>query len=750
MKGENSRVLLKRLRDSLAEPGKGQARLDRIVKIIASSMQAEVCSIYLKKDIKTLELFATQGLKADAVHFTTLKIGQGLVGQIAQNSIAINTSNAPETKGYRFMPETGEEIFTSFLGVPIQRLGEILGVLIVQNSFPRKYNDDEVYGLEIIAMVIAEMTELGEFTEPSNTEITAQHNHAVTFKGIVGNEGIAIGKVFLHDPVIKIQNPIADDPRSEKAKLALAFKKLQLEAKEMLNKNLDNKSGEYLEVFEAYQMFARDKGWRKRMEASIQRGLAATVAVEKEQTETRARMSRISDPYIRDRLHDLDDISNRLMRILTKTEVKIDKKALTNSILVARNIGPGELLDYGPNLLGVILEDGSVGSHASIVARALAIPLVVKADRIRREAQNGDLIILDANSGQLYLRPENSIQKAYIDKLATHEAAQEQFLELKNKPAQSTDGEKINLMINAGMVIDLPFLEKSGAEGIGLYRTELQFLTQAKVPKRSEQVQFYSRILDIAAGKPVNFRTLDIGSDKILPYIKRLKEPNPALGWRAVRLTLQRQGIMKMQIQAIIRGAKGRPIRILFPFIAEVEEFRVARQLVLSQVKKEKALKHPVPTDIKIGAMLETPSLAFTTDEFFKLTDFISIGGNDLKQFFFAADRENELVRRRYDTLNFSYLNFLETIIKRAKLFKTPLNFCGEDAGKPVEAIALIALGLRSLSMRPSSIGRVKSLIRSISIQEARSVMEEARANGKNCAREDLINWLVKVQAPYY
>ena len=384
MKGENSRVLLKRLRDSLAEPGKGQARLDRIVKIIASSMQAEVCSIYLKKDIKTLELFATQGLKADAVHFTTLKIGQGLVGQIAQNSIAINTSNAPETKGYRFMPETGEEIFTSFLGVPIQRLGEILGVLIVQNSFPRKYNDDEVYGLEIIAMVIAEMTELGEFTEPSNTEITAQHNHAVTFKGIVGNEGIAIGKVFLHDPVIKIQNPIADNPRSEKAKLALAFKKLQLEAKEMLNKNLDNKSGEYLEVFEAYQMFARDKGWRKRMEASIQRGLAATVAVEKEQTETRARMSRISDPYIRDRLHDLDDISNRLMRILTKTEVKIDKKALKNSILVARNIGPGELLDYGPNLLGVILEDGSVGSHASIVARALAIPLVVKADRNRR------------------------------------------------------------------------------------------------------------------------------------------------------------------------------------------------------------------------------------------------------------------------------------------------------------------------------------------------------------------------------
>ena len=735
MKGENSRVLLKRLRDSLAEPGKGQARLDRIVKIIASSMQAEVCSIYLKKDIKTLELFATQGLKADAVHFTTLKIGQGLVGQIAQNSIAINTSNAPETKGYRFMPETGEEIFTSFLGVPIQRLGEILGVLIVQNSFPRKYNDDEVYGLEIIAMVIAEMTELGEFTEPSNTEITAQHNHAVTFKGIVGNEGIAIGKVFLHDPVIKIQNPIADNPRSEKAKLALAFKKLQLEAKEMLNKNLDNKSGEYLEVFEAYQMFARDKGWRKRMEASIQRGLAATVAVEKEQTETRARMSHISDPYIRDRLHDLDDISNRLMRILTKTEVKIDKKALKNSILVARNIGPGELLDYGPNLLGVILEDGSVGSHATIVARALAIPLVIKADRIRREAQNGDLIILDANSGQLYLRPEDSIQKAYIDKLATHEAAQEQFLELKNKPAQSTDGEKINLMINAGMVIDLPFLEKSGAEGIGLYRTELQFLLRKKIPRRSELSGIYSRVLDAAGNLPVVFRTLDIGSDKVLPYMTRVTEPNPALGWRAIRVGLDKPGVLRMQLQAFLRGASGRPLTIMFPFVSLPSEYYAARKEMDKAIDREIRLGHPVPEQIKIGAMLETPALAFAPNNFLQNVDFLSIGGNDLKQFFYAADRENELVRKRYDTLDSSYLKFLQHIVRRCEQTDTKLSYCGEDAGRPFEALCLAAIGIDTLSMRPPSIGPVKHLLLKTDLQELGKVIENAFVEGSSSLR---------------
>ena len=750
MKRVHSRVLLKRLRDSLAEPGRGQARLDRIVKLIASSMNAEVCSIYLKKDVETLELFATEGLRAGAVHFTKLKIGQGLVGKIANTAILINTSNAPETKGFRFMPETGEEVFPSFLGVPIQRLGEILGVLIVQNSFSRTYNADEVYGLEIVAMVIAEMTELGEFTEAHGTEIAAQHNYAATFEGIVGNEGIAIGKVFLHDPMIRIENPIADNPKTEKAKLSIAFKKLQAEAKKMSDKTLQNKTGEYLEVFEAYQMFARDKGWRKRMEASIEGGLAAAVAVEKEQSEMRSRMSRLADPYIRDRLYDLDDISNRLIRILTKTDVKIDKEKIKNAILVARNIGPGELLDYGSNISGIILEEGSVGSHATIVARALAIPLVVKTNGIRRESRDGDLVILDADHGYSYLRPKKTIEKVYADKLTIQEVAQGQYLELKNKPAETTDGIKITLMMNAGLMVDLPFLEKSGAEGIGLYRTELQFLTQEKVPKRLEQVEFYSHILDVAAGKPVNFRSLDIGSDKILPYLKRLKEPNPALGWRAIRITLERSGIMRMQIQALIRGAQGRPIRIIFPFVTELDEFKHARRIVLAEIEKEKKLNHIVPEEIKIGAMLETPSLAFSTDEFFQLTDFISIGGNDLKQFFFAADRENELVRARYDSLNLSYLNFLEGIVTRAKSFNTPINFCGEDAGKPAEAVALLAIGLTNLSMRAVSIGRIKSLIRSISLKEAKSILANARASGKNSIRKDITNWLIKINASHY
>ncbi len=749
-KGVNSRVLLKRLRDSLAEHGTGQERLDSIVKLIASSMKAEVCSIYLKRDHQILELFSTEGLKADAVHLTKLKVGEGLVGKIAQNSIPINTANAPQTKGFRFIPEIGEEIFQSFLGVPIQRLGEILGVLIVQNSFQRRYDEDEVYGLEIVAMVLAEMTELGEFTEAQGNEFVAQHNHPVISDAIIANEGIAIGKVLLHDPKIKIKNPIADNPKAEKAKLSKAFKKLEDEVESMIAKTFYDETNESMEVFEAYQMFARDKGWRKRMEASIERGLAAAVAVEKEQSETRVRMSRLADPYIRDRLHDLDDISNRLIRILTNTEVRIDKTKIKNAILIARNIGPGDLLDYRENISGAILEEGSLGSHATIVARALAIPLLVTVSNIRGEAQSDDLVVLDANQGRVYLRPNTNILKAYADKLSVQKAAQEQYYQVKNEPATTKDGVTVKLMMNAGLMIDLPFLEKSGAEGIGLYRTELQFLTQTRIPKRSEQVEYYSKILDLAKGKPVNFRSLDIGSEKILPYIRRIKEPNPALGWRAIRVTLARKGIMRMQVQALIRGAKGRPIRIMFPFIAELSEFKVARNIVLNEVRRETSLNRIVPKDIKIGAMLETPSLAFSSDEFFELSDFISIGGNDLKQFFFAADRDNELVRKRYDCLDLSYLNFLSQIICRAKSFHTPISFCGEDAGKPVDALALLAIGFNSLSMRASSIGRIRLLVRHISMIKIKKLIEKARSNGSNSVREDLTNYLVEIKAPYF
>jgi phosphotransferase system enzyme I (PtsP) len=390
----------------------------------------------------------------------------------------------------------------------------------------------------------------------------------------------------------------------------------------------------------------------------------------------------------------------------------------------------------------VVLEEGSVGSHAAIVARALAIPLVIHAKGITTEALNGDAILVDGDQGLVHLRAEETIARSFRDKIAMQAEAQKRYASLRDLPATTRDGVTVELHMNAGLMADLPSLVGSGAEGVGLFRTELQFLIRNKMPQRAELASLYARVMDAAKGRPVAFRTLDIGSDKVLPYMKPNDEPNPAMGWRAIRVGLDKPGVLRMQLQALLRASNGRALQVMFPFISEFGEFQEARGHMLREIHRERSLGHTVPVSIEIGAMLETPSLAYAPDAFFRLTDFISIGGNDLKQFFFAADRENERVRKRYDTLNLSFLGFLEHVVGRCAPFDTKLSFCGEDAGRPVEALAFAAIGLRRLSMRPASIGPVKALLRSVDLSRARAIIDQARADGAETARPALMEWL--------
>ncbi|MDP4032437.1 MAG: phosphoenolpyruvate--protein phosphotransferase [Pseudorhodobacter sp.] len=734
-----SRKLLRRLRDSLALPGKGQDRLDRITHLIADSMGTEVCSIYLFRDADTLELCATEGLKKSAVHTTRLKLGEGLVGRVARSASPVNTANAPAEKGFRFMPETGEDIFSSFLGVPIQRVGEKLGVLVVQSKQARQFSEDAVYALEVVAMVVAEMAELGAFLG-DDEQISALHKQSVTIRGATGQEGSAEGQVWLHEPRVVVTNPVADDPLTEIERIRAAVGALRVSVDDLLSAaSLDK---EQKQVLEAYRMFAHSRGWLRRMEEDIALGLSAEAAVEKEQSATRARLEQVPDAYLRDRLHDLDDLSNRLLRILTGQGSDTGAELPENPVLVARNIGPGELLEYGRKLRGVVLEEGSVGSHASIVARALAIPLVIHATRITTEALNGDHILVDGDQGIAHLRPDDTIARAFRDKIAMQASAQERYASLRNLPAQSKCGTVTALQMNAGLMADLPSMESSGADGVGLFRTELQFLVRNKMPKRDELARIYATVIAAADGRRVAFRTLDIGSDKVLPYMKPHDEPNPAMGWRAIRVGLDKTGVLRMQLQALIRASQGRDLCVMFPFISEFDEFSAARDHLLREIDREATMGHRVPAKVEIGAMLETPSLAFAPDAFFKLADFVSIGGNDLKQFFFAADRENERVRRRYDTLNVSFLRFLRQIIGRCAATATSLSFCGEDAGRPIEAVCLAALGLRTLSMRPASIGPVKALLRQVDLREARAVIDAACASGAASVRPAVMDWL--------
>ena len=738
-----SRKLLQRLRDTLAAPGASQDRLDNITHHIADSIGAEVCSVYLFRDPQTLELCATEGLRPEAVHQTRLRLGEGLVGRVARTGQPINTADAPAEPGFRFMPETGEEVYPSFLGVPIQRVGEKLGVLVVQSRQSRRFTEDECYGMEVVAMVLAEMAELGAFAGGSNDGVTARHRFPAVFRGTSGQEGAAEGHVWLHEPRVVVTNPVGDDPQRERARLAegVAMLRSRLDA---LLADLSLGGGDHADVMETFRMFANSRSWMRRMEEDIDLGLSAEAAVEKEQGQARARLERATDPYLRERLHDLDDLSNRLLRILTGQGRDTGAEMPENPILVARNIGPAELLDYGRKLRGVVLSEGSVGSHAAIVARALAIPLVVNAGRIAVEALNGDAIFVDGDTGIVHLRPEDSVAAAFRDKIAMQAEAQKRYADLRGLPAVATCGTRIELYMNAGLMADLPSLEGSGAEGVGLFRTELQFLTRTRVPRRGDLATLYRKVMDNAQGKPVVFRTLDIGSDKVLPYMKPQDEPNPAMGWRAIRLGLDKRGVLRMQLQALLRAGAGRPLEIMFPFVAEPSEFTRARAILGEQLERERQLGHELPTSIRVGAMLETPSIAFAPRSFFTSCDFLSIGGNDLKQFFFAADRENEAVRRRYDTLSPAFLSLLKQIVDRCDEAGVPLSFCGEDAGRPIEAATLAALGLRKLSMRPASIGPVKHLFRRIDLSELSRVVAGGMESDAETLRPAITDWLAR------
>lgn len=735
-----SRKLLGRLRDTMAEDSAGQARLDKIVHLIAHSMQTEVCSIYLFRDSETLELCATEGLQPESVHQTRMRLGEGLVGRVAKTRSLVNTKDAPSAKGFRYMPETGEERFSSFCGVPIQRLGDPMGVLVVQSREAREFVADEIYALEVVAMVLAEMTELGAFVG-DGAALSARHQQPVMFRGSTGQEGAAEGQVYLHEPRVVVTNPISDDPKAELVRLNDAVNTLRISVDDMLSDTSTNDT-EQKQVMEAYRMFANSKSWMKRMEADIANGLSAEAAVEKEQSLARSRMGQATDSYLRDRLHDLDDLSNRLLRILTGQGTDTGAEMPDNPVLVARNIGPAELLDYGKRLKGIVLEEGSVGSHAAIVARAWAIPLVIHADGITTEALNGDYILVDGDQGIAHLRPDETVQSAFKDKIAMQTRAQERYASIRDQQAISLDGVQISLNMNAGLMADLPSLPSSGADGVGLFRTELQFLIRNQMPRRAELSALYARVMDAAGGRRVAFRTLDIGSDKVLPYMKPNDEPNPAMGWRAIRVGLDKPGVLRMQLQALIRAANGRHLTVMFPFVAQHQEFQSARNEMDKALDRERILGHPLPKNIEIGAMLETPSLAFAPDTFFDEVDFLSIGGNDLKQFFFAADRENERVRRRYDTLNNSFLSFIQQIITRSARHDTALSFCGEDAGRPIEALCLAALGLHNLSMRPASIGPVKHMILRSNLQDVRDIIEASMAAGDMSVRPAIMDYL--------
>jgi phosphotransferase system enzyme I (PtsP) len=721
------RVLLRRLREVMAEPVSAQERLNKIVVLIAANMVAEVCSLYVLRVDGTLELYATEGLKPDAVHVTVLRQDEGLVGLVASEAKSLNLSDAQHHPAFAFRPETGEEIYHSFLGVPILRAGNTLGVLVVQNRAARSYSEDEEEALQTTAMVLAETIASGELSALAKPGLEPAAHRPLQLEGLSISDGIGLGHVVLHEPRVVITKLIADDPQKELQRLDAALNTLRADLDVMLERRDMADAGEHREVLEAYRMFANDRGWTHKMHEAVTTGLTAEAAVERVQSDNRARMLRQTDPYLRERLHDLDDLANRLMRQLVGRDHAPSREQLPdNAIIVARSMGPAALLDYDrKNLRGLVLEEGGPTSHVAIVARALGIAAVGQIDNATGIMDPGDAIIVDGAMGHAYVRPTPDVEKNYADRVRLRARRQAQYAELRNKPCITKDGEKITLLVNAGLLVDLPHVAETGAAGIGLFRTELQFMIAAELPRAAEQLRLYRQVLDAAEDRPVTFRTLDIGGDKVLPYMRfEEEEENPALGWRAIRLGLDRPGLLRTQIRALLDAAAERELRIMFPMVTTVDEFDQAKALVEKELTHLRRHGHTLPERVHVGVMVEVPALLYQLDELLKRVDFLSVGSNDLMQFMFAADRSNSRIASRFDPISPPLLRALKEIVDTARAANKPVTLCGELASQPIGALALVAIGYRSMSLSASAVGPVKAMLLDLDAKKAAATIQ--------------------------
>ena len=664
-----------------------------------------------------------------------------MVGDIAAHARPLALSDAWSHPNFAYRPETGEDIYQSLMGVPILRSGRVSGVLVVQNRSQRHYTDEEIEALQTVAMVLAELVAAGALVDveeqhPTDGIATLPHR----LDGVRLNSGLAIGTAVLHQPAIVIRQLVAEDPEAESLRLDIAIDEMQRSIDRMLSSSELAHGGEHRDILETYRMFAEDRGWLGRIREAVESGLTAEAAVQKVRDDTRARMKQITDPYIRERLTDLEDLANRLQHHLSggATTAAVETEA-EDVVLVARNMGPAELMDYDrKRLRALVLEEGSPTAHVAVVARALDIPVVGRVKGAIAQIDPGDQVVVDGDNAQVLVRPSEDVQAAVESRLAERRTRKAAYQALRELPAVTLDGVAIGLFMNAGLLIDLPELEATRADGIGLYRTELPFMTRHDFPNVIDQTELYTRVLDQAQGRPVVFRTLDIGGDKVLPYLPETVEENPAMGWRALRISLDHPAMLRQQLRALLLAANGRPLSVMFPMVAEVAELVAARRILDMELRQLERRGQPLPSSLRVGAMLEVPALIWQLDGLCRLVDFVSVGSNDLMQFLFAKDRGNARLAERYDVLAPAALSCLAEIVRAADRGGVTLSLCGEMASSPVEAMALIGLGFRNLSMSPSAIGPIKAMIRTLDVAPLRQYLADATRHTSHSLRQKL------------
>lgn len=740
-----ARQILTSLHDIMASRLHPQGKLDAVVDVIGEALDSEVCSVYLLRE-GMLELFATRGLNKEAVHVTRMALGEGLTGTLVANNETLNLAEARAHPDFQYRPETGEDKFHSFAGVPIVYRERAVGALNVQHVDPRRYEEVEIEALQTTAMVLSELIGSAGLIDEESVGATEAQTGQAQVEGLTLVGGIAAGYAVFHQPRVTIDQVVAEDIEMERQRVYRAFDKMRDQIEGLSQQAEFGKGGEHEEVLETYKMFAYDEGWSRRINEAIDSGLTAEAAIERVQQRTRMRMREIDDPLLAERMHDLEDLANRLLRIVSGQLGTAASQGLRrDTILIAKNLGPAELLEYDKRRLkGVILEEGSLTAHVVIVARAMGVPVLGRVRGLRGIVREGDEILLDCDKASATIRPTQQLADAFDTRFAKSKERQAAYAELRDVEPFTRCGTRIQVLMNAGLRDDLANLPLVGADGIGLFRTEFQFLVSATLPQRERQTRLYRDVLEAAGGKEVVFRTVDIGGDKAVPYLSSAEaenDENPAMGWRALRLALEREGLLKAQARALLEAAAGKALRVMFPMVSEPWEFDAAKAVFDDQLQWLRGQKKQLPDEIHYGAMLEVPALAEVLDLLIPKVSFLSIGTNDLTQFLFAADRANPKLAARYDWLSPAILRFLKRVCQACVGQPVRLGVCGEMGGRKLEALALLGLGIRRLSITPVSVGPIKELVRQVDLREVESFMSAVLASPPPSIRVALAEW---------
>lgn len=717
--------MLSQLRDIVEQVSKVEnvhQALEILVKQTCEAMSTECCTVYLaNEDMHRLELMATQGLKfkGDKIH---IDFNEGLVGLVKRSAEPINLAEASKHPNFKYFSQLGEEIYQSFLGTPIIHRKQVLGVLVVQQKQPRQFSEIEESFLVTLAaqlaVIIAHAQSLGLW-------VLTKRQQAI--KGVAASPGVAIGPFWFDEtqPQLTDVSPSsALDIAHEKERLLLAIEAATSDFRRMRRKLDSEINKEALAIFDLFTHLLNDPMLRNDLRDKVQQGDRAEWALRQVVENYSSHFEGMSDGYLRERAQDIRELGQRLLYFLYNSENK--QQSLEEPVILVVQELTASLLASIPKdkLLAIVSLDGAANSHAAILSRALGVPTVMGAV-LNLKNLKGKQGIVDGYSGKILISPNKQLLREYRALVAEEVELSSMVNERVAEPAFTQDGERIEVLLNAGLSADMNIALTQGVDGIGLYRTEISFLLQHRFPSEDEQLQLYRTVLDTYADQKVVMRTLDIGGDKPLPYLP-IEEDNPFLGWRGIRFTLDHPDIFLMQLRAMLKAsAEHQNLSILLPMLSGMKELDDALAFI-HQAYQEVSSEDDRIAMPEIGIMLEVPSMLYLLPMLAGKIDFISVGSNDLAQYLLAVDRNNSRVSDVYESLHPSVVRALKQIQETCEQLNLPVCVCGELAGDPIGALLLVGMGYRSLSMNTSNVARVKYLLHHSTLQELSALADYA------------------------